>query len=82
MSSFDQQAFTKFWDENEPADDRRPDSWGEQINALTEQMEQSRGDEVREAIAHYLKKSKAVIARSCPDNLEQGLNRLPPLVAY
>jgi len=37
VSSFDQQAVTKFWDENEPADDRRPDSWGEQINALTEQ---------------------------------------------
>ncbi|XGV99641.1 MAG: ribbon-helix-helix protein, CopG family [Leptolyngbya sp. BL-A-14] len=59
---------------------RVPSAWHEEIIAITEATGQSSSEVVREAIALYLKKSKAVTVRSRLDDLEQRLNKLTLLV--
>jgi len=49
---------------------RVPSVWYEEIIAITEGSRQTSSDVVREEIALYLKKSKAVTVRSRLDDLE------------
>lgn len=59
---------------------RVPPDWHEEIIAITEVTGQTSSDVVREAIALYLKRSKAVTVRSRLDELEQRLNKLALMV--
>ena len=59
---------------------RVPSVWHEEIIAITEATGRTSSDMVREAIALYLKKSKAVTVKRRLDDLEQRLNKLARLV--
>ena len=58
---------------------RIPPAWHEEIIAICEATGQTPSEVVREAIALYLKKSKAVTVRSRLSQLEQRLLQLTQL---
>ncbi|MBD2072419.1 hypothetical protein H6F86_00525 [Phormidium sp. FACHB-592] len=59
---------------------RVPEEWNAEILAICEATGQTTSEVLNEAIALYLKKSKAVTVRARLDDLEQRLNKLALLV--
>lgn len=59
---------------------RVPPEWYTQIQSICEATGQTSSEVMREAIALYLKKSKAVTVKSRLDDLEQRVSKLAALV--
>jgi Arc/MetJ-type ribon-helix-helix transcriptional regulator len=59
---------------------RIPPDWMEELKEICKATGQSESEVLREALALYLKKSKAVTVRSRLDALEQRMSKLTALV--